>query len=137
MLHATVENCVNSHALAAASISLPPPTRSSSGQCQKNGYWRRFKPPRPSVRFCLASRPPHELPRLSRDLDRFAFLNKERNPDFDSSLQLCRLGYGPATRIAANAGSGVRHVQLHVGWQFQPDGVAVVLMQLDDGSFHY
>src|ERR1019366_7231639 len=59
----------------------------------------------------VGSGPPRELPRL-------------------------RLGHAAAGCVATDTGFGVSDIQLHLGWELQPNRVAVVLMQLDDGSFH-
>src|ERR1035438_1098384 len=84
----------------------------------------------------VRSGPPRELPRLCGYLDCFTFFNEEGNPDLDASLQLRWLGHTATCGVATGAGFGVCDIQLHMGWQLQPDGVAIVLMQLDDGSFH-
>src|ERR1035441_9800893 len=76
----------------------------------------------------VRSGPPRELPRLCGYLDCFALFDEEGNPDLNASFQLRWLGHAAACGVATGTGFGISDIQLHMGWELQPDGVAVVLI---------
>ena len=75
---------------------------------------------------------PGELARLGVDLHPLAFLDEQRHADLEPGLERRRLRDAAAGGVAAHAGLGARHRQLHVRRELQADRVAVVLLDLHD-----
>src|SRR3984885_9019373 len=76
-----------------------------------------------------------KLPCFCVDLDLLALLDKEGNAHLNAGLQPGGFGHATACRVAANTRLGVGHRKLHLGRKLQPDRIAVVLVNADDGSF--
>src|SRR5690349_21367058 len=76
-----------------------------------------------------------EVPRLGGYLHPLAFFNKKRHADFEARFERGRLGY-PARGVAAHPRLSVLYRELHVSRQLHSDGIAVVLLELNDQAFH-
>src|SRR5262249_47314132 len=89
-----------------------------------------------SSRLRLASvrgsglRAPRELARLGVDLHLLAFLDEERHPDRQPGFEGGELGNAAARGVAAHAGLGGGHRELHVRRELKADRPAVVALDL-------
>jgi hypothetical protein len=76
-----------------------------------------------------------ELAGFGGDFDLFAFLDEERDADFGACFEAGGLGDAAGGCVAANGGLGVLDGELDLLGQFEADGIAVVLLDLNDGAF--
>src|SRR6185312_2490272 len=82
----------------------------------------------PLVVLCAAG----EFARLGMHLHLFAFLDEERDADFQPGLQRRELGDAAAGGVAAHTRFGRDDRELDVWRELQADGVAVVFLDLYD-----
>jgi hypothetical protein len=55
---------------------------------------------------------------------------------FANKQRLSRQTELPLDEFPFAPGSAIRHGQFHMQWQLQADGIAIVLVQLDQHAFH-
>src|SRR5216684_3760876 len=81
-------------------------------------------------------RPPRKLPGFRRYFYFFTLLDKERNPDLKPRLQFGHLGATSARRIATYGRFRFGNLQLDKHRQLQTNRVAVVLVRVEQCTFH-
>src|SRR4030095_12524689 len=73
-----------------------------------------------------------ELPSFGMDFYLLAFLDEQGHPDLESGFERGELGDDAAGGVAADAWLRVGDGELDMRRELQPDGISVVLLNLDD-----
>src|ERR1035441_1815744 len=114
--------------MVMSAVPHPMSSRRAPGASGENRAWsHRAGSCRLSHCSGTKSCPPRKPPALRRHFYLFTFFDKEGNADLKTGLQRGWLGHAAARRVAPHTRFRGGHFQRNEHWQFQADGITVVL----------
>src|ERR1039458_9557415 len=121
--------------MVMSAVPHPMSSRRAPGASGENRAWsHRAGSCRLSHCSGTKSCPPRKPPALRRHFYLFTFFDKKGNADLKTGLQRGWLGHAAARRVAPHTRFRGGNFQRNEHWQFQADGITVVLEQLDQGA---